>query len=62
LTHDPDESYKDYVAAIRPNLLARRIKLADLRHNMDVLRLETIKERDVERLRKYRHAWDQLHE
>jgi (p)ppGpp synthase/HD superfamily hydrolase len=62
LTHDPDVDYADYVAAIRPNPLARRIKMADLRHNMDILRLATITDRDVERLRKYRHAWDQLHE
>lgn len=60
LTHDPAVSYDAYIEAIRPNPLARRIKLADLRHNMDILRLENITDRDVRRLRKYRRAWNRL--
>ena len=61
LTHDTaTTSYEDYVAAIKPNSLARKVKLADLTHNMDVRRLPTMKEKDYGRLQKYRRAWNTL--
>ncbi|MCO5183965.1 MAG: GTP pyrophosphokinase [Anaerolineae bacterium] len=60
LTHHPAHSYDEYIERIRPNRLARRIKLADLRHNMDVLRLNEITDRDLRRLRKYKRAWERL--
>jgi len=58
LTHDAAAvPYDEYVAAIRGNALARRVKLADLAHNMDVRRLPTLTEKDWGRLQKYRRAW-----
>ncbi len=39
LTHPKDVDYLDYVRAIKKNPLARRVKLADLRHNSDASRL-----------------------
>ncbi len=64
LTHDTaSTSYEDYVAAIKPNPLARRVKLADLAHNMDTRRLPTpLTTKDWGRLEKYRKAWDLLSE
>ncbi len=63
LTHDKDVLYLDYVAAVAANPLARAVKLADLRHNMDVRRLPPeLSERDLERLAKYRLAWELLSE
>ena len=38
LTRDPNVDYLEYVKAIKPNELARRVKLADLRHNTDLRR------------------------
>ena len=38
LTHDKNVDYIDYVKAIKPNPLARRVKIADLKHNMDISR------------------------
>jgi len=35
LTHDESEPYLDYVARIKSNPLAKKVKLADLRHNSD---------------------------
>ena len=35
LTHDPSVPYLDYVLAIKDNPIARKVKLADLRHNTD---------------------------
>ena len=60
LTHDPREPYLDYVARIASNDLARRVKIADLRHNSDLNRLDVITERDRSRARKYAQALDLL--
>ena len=38
LTHDPAVPYIDYVKVIKTNEIARRVKLADLKHNSDVRR------------------------
>jgi (p)ppGpp synthase/HD superfamily hydrolase len=38
LTHDPAEDYYDYVRAIKSNPIARKVKLADLAHNLDASR------------------------
>ncbi|MCB8943033.1 MAG: GTP pyrophosphokinase [Ardenticatenaceae bacterium] len=63
LTHDTaSTSYEDYVAAIKPNALARKVKLADLAHNMDVRRLPELGMKDYGRLEKYRRAWGVLKE
>ena len=38
LTHDPAVPYIDYVKVIKTNEIARRVKLADLKHNSDARR------------------------
>ena len=39
LTHNPEVEYFDYVREIKKNPIARKVKLADLRHNSDLTRL-----------------------
>lgn len=39
LTHDPSVAYMDYIQQICTNPLARKVKIADLEHNMDASRL-----------------------
>ena len=39
LTHPEGEPYLDYVRRLLPNPVARKIKLADIRHNSDMSRL-----------------------
>ena len=61
LTHDKgNEQYLAYVRRLQPNPIARKVKLADLQHNMDVRRLPQVTERDCQRLDKYRQAWEIL--
>lgn len=60
LTRREDETYEAFIERIKPHPLARKVKFADLRDNMDVLRLPEIRESDLERLRRYRAAWDVL--
>ena len=58
LTHDKETPYLEYVAKVRENELARKVKMLDMRHNMDMSRLAGLQEADRERLeKKYRDAW-----
>ncbi|MEO5329372.1 MAG: GTP pyrophosphokinase [Magnetococcus sp. THC-1_WYH] len=58
LTHRPEDSYEAYILRLKPNTIARRIKLLDLIDNMDVRRLDhTPGARDWERMMRYQNAW-----
>ena len=56
LTHDPKVPYLDYVAALKANPIARAVKLADLRHNSDLSRLDHPGAYDLVRQQKYLDA------
>lgn len=56
MTRDPYMHYLDYVARLRKNPIARRVKLADLRHNSDLDRLVAVGPKDKRRLLRYRMA------
>jgi len=62
LTHDEAVSYTDYVQKIKDseNQAAIAVKLADLRHNLDVSRLEAVDGKALERLANYRKAIEVL--
>ena len=60
LTHDDDTPYMDYVAKIRENPVAKAVKLADLEHNSDLTRLDTVDEKALARREKYRKAIELL--
>lgn len=56
LTHEKGVPYMDYVARIKENPIARSVKLADLRHNSDLSRLDLVDEKAVQRAEKYKKA------
>ena len=56
LTHDAAEPYLSYVARVKENPVARRVKLADLRHNSDLSRIDRVTARDLKRVEKYAAA------
>jgi (p)ppGpp synthase/HD superfamily hydrolase len=56
MTHGDDVPYMDYVAKIKENPIAKKVKLADLRHNSDITRLDTITQKDLDRAEKYKKA------
>ena len=64
LTHDEAVPYMEYVKALRNNLVACRVKLADLRHNSDLSRLDAdqIDEKALARVNKYAEAIKLLEE
>lgn len=60
MTHDQEVPYMEYVKSISVNPLAAKVKLADLRHNSDLTRLDHIDERSFSRVKKYKAAIDLL--
>lgn len=57
MTHDDKDDYLDYVRKIRGNPIATKVKLADLKHNMDESRLDhDPTDKDKARIEKYRKA------
>ncbi|MBP3592405.1 MAG: GTP pyrophosphokinase [Clostridia bacterium] len=56
MTHDDGVPYMEYVALIKKNPIAKMVKLADLRHNSDMSRLDKVTAHDRERAEKYKKA------
>ena len=63
LTHDKNIPYLEYVAKVRENELARKVKILDMHHNMDMTRLGAMPDEVRQRLeKKYAEAWRLLTE
>ena len=60
MTHDDSVEYLDYVRALADNPIARKVKKADFKHNSDLSRLDTVDEKALERVEKYRKALEIL--
>ena len=60
MTHADDVPYMEYVEKIKTNPIAKAVKLADLKHNSDMSRLDRITQIDEERAKKYKHAIELL--
>lgn len=64
VTHPEGEPYMDYITRIKEsgNTTALKVKIADMRHNMDITRLDEPDARAIWRLEeKYKPAWEYLH-
>ena len=62
MTHDESVPYLTYVANMKSNPIARTVKLADLRHNSDLSRLDEADAAALKRVEKYRRAMALLEE
>ena len=62
MTHDEKVPYMDYVAKIKPNPIARAVKIADLTHNSDLSRLDAVDDKAMARVEKYARALRLLEE
>ncbi|MBK8035021.1 MAG: GTP pyrophosphokinase [Chloroflexi bacterium] len=61
ITRRDDETYEEFIQRLKPNPLARAVKLADLLDNMDLRRANpVVAEKDAERLARYQRAWIEL--
>ena len=56
LTKKRNENYEEYILRVKQNPLARQVKLADLKHNSDLSRLDNVTDRDRKRVAKYQKA------
>jgi len=57
LTRRRDETYEDYIIRVSKTPEAIPIKMADLKHNMDALRLVEFSSRDGDRMKRYHNAY-----
>ncbi len=54
------EDYFDFIQRAKKNPLGRKVKIADIQHNMDVTRIKVISDKDATRLNKYKKALEIL--
>jgi len=60
LTKRHGEGYDHYISRVEQDEIARRVKVADLKDNMDMARIPVPSAMDWERLAKYQRALQQL--
>ena len=60
LTHDDTTLYLEYVAKVKSNELAAKVKVADLNHNSDLKRIKNPTPKDFARVEKYKAALELL--
>ena len=60
LTHDKNTDYMEYVKKLKANPIAKKVKIADIKHNSDETRLEKITVKDIARRNKYKKALEIL--
>ncbi|MFM7888417.1 MAG: hypothetical protein ACKPCM_17380 [Pseudanabaena sp.] len=54
------EPYEEYISRVKSNAIARKVKIADLLHNMDLSRITNPTEKDFQRLEKYQKVLQEL--
>ena len=60
LTRKESETYFDYINRVTKNELATRVKLNDLKDNLDLTRFDEVKEEHLSLLNRYLKAYDIL--
>ena len=54
--HSDDEDYDEFIQRSLKNEIGRKVKIADLRENLDVTRIGELADKDIERINKYKRA------
>jgi (p)ppGpp synthase/HD superfamily hydrolase len=60
LTRSEQEDYDAFIERVLTNKLAVKVKIADIEDNLNVLRMDTLHEKDFVRIAKYHKAWQRL--
>lgn len=60
ITRKKNESYDDYIYRVSQSEVAAKVKLADLKHNMDIGRITNPTERDFKNMAKYAKAYAKI--
>lgn len=56
ITKKENVSYDDYLNIVKSDINARTVKIADIKHNMDISRIENPTKKDFDRIEKYKRA------
>ncbi|MDR1199331.1 MAG: phosphohydrolase [Prevotellaceae bacterium] len=51
---------EEYIAGIKESFIATKVKLNDLRHNMDISRISNPTDKDLKRIKRYRREYRQV--
>ena len=62
LSRKKGQSYNDYIRKIKPNPLARKVKIADLEHNLDLTRLACPSKEFLDHMKMYKKSLIYLQE
>lgn len=62
LTKQADETYQDFVLRAKQNPIAKKVKIADIEDNLNVLRISNLTDKDLARIAKYHAAWHVLND
>ncbi|GAA3916834.1 GTP pyrophosphokinase [Litoribacillus peritrichatus] len=62
LTKQTGEEYEHFIDRVLTNSLATRVKQLDIEDNINVLRLASLSDKDLERVAKYHAAWQKLNQ
>ena len=54
------QDYDAYIYEVAKNPIARKVKMADIVDNINVLRLDSVEEKDLQRIKKYHLAYNYL--
>lgn len=60
LTHDGSVPYMEYIRRLKDNPIAAKVKIADLKHNSDLSRLDFVDDRARRRAEKYKKSIEEL--
>ena len=56
LTRRENEDYENFILRASQNILAKKIKIEDIKDNLDLTRLNNITKTDLQRIEKYHRA------
>jgi len=60
LTKNEGEGYQEFIARAKKNALSKKVKIADIEDNINVLRLTSLDDTAYARIKKYHIAWQYL--
>ena len=56
------EDYESFIRRAKANAIGRKVKIADLKDNLDVTRIPELSDKDIQRIEKYVRALKQLND
>jgi (p)ppGpp synthase/HD superfamily hydrolase len=56
ITKRTNESYQDFIERLSINEMAVKVKIEDIKDNLDLTRLSSVDEKDMERIKRYHKA------